>query len=78
MDFPQLIYFSSLSEALTFFNFHNRFRSSLFSSLPVSLPLCFYFFPLASPSPCSMLGRWVTKVFWWLLARGWLPDYILR
>ena len=25
-----------------------------------------------------MLGRLVTKVFWWLLTRGWLPDSILR
>jgi len=25
-----------------------------------------------------MLGRWVTKVFWWLLARGLLPDCVLR
>merc|ERR1719500_1052533 len=30
------------------------------------------------PKLKKMLGRLVTKVFWWLLSRGWLPDSILR
>ena len=33
---------------------------------------------IGSPELNKMLGRLVTKVFWWLLTRGWLPDSILR
>merc|ERR1719348_8666 len=25
-----------------------------------------------------MLFRLFKKIFWWLLARGWLPDFVLR
>jgi hypothetical protein len=25
-----------------------------------------------------MMGKLLVKLFWWLLSRGWLPDFLLR
>jgi hypothetical protein len=25
-----------------------------------------------------MMGKMLVKLFWWLLGRGWLPDFLLR
>ena len=27
---------------------------------------------------CICVGKILIKVFWWLLVRGWIPDFLLR
>ena len=31
-----------------------------------------------SVADTEMLGKLFKRLFWWLLVRGWLPDWILR
>ena len=31
-----------------------------------------------SVADTKMLGKLCKRLFWWLLVRGWLPDWILR